>query len=172
MLSINDLPKHPKNIDTNVWRGFCLGWKEDGTPAGSDSTWAKYRSTLNIKDRHNISAYHSYLLLVRSRLTLICGELGIKRPKSDDLDLIELIRIANLWISTSGEGWRENIIRLASDKGLPTSAVHQLVEEWLGKPISERTLRRKYKKAGITLKRGEALRPLKLKRLYRVVKEK
>lgn len=172
MHKLNELPKYPKNVDSTMWRGFCMGYNEKGEPVGSDSTWSKYRSQCGITGRQNLSAYQSYLLLIRSRLSFVCKELNIARPKDKDIDVLFLEKIADLWIQISGDDWRENLLRLAHKKGLPISEVKKLIEEWVGKPLSERTIRRKFARAGIPYRRNQRLSNNRIKRLYRVLMTK
>ena len=161
ILQIDDTAKV---ISSSTWRGICLGFKEDGEPGGSQSTWAKFRAEVGLINKReratlqrSITRRTAFLLLVRSKLAGICEQIEVEKPRVKDIDIFMLETIGDAWLQKMGQSTAESAIRAlaVTSQNIPGDRIAEVIEAWLGKPISLRTIRRKCKgRLRISLKKN------------------
>ncbi len=165
-------------ITAKTWRGICMGFRPDGEPAGSNSSWSQWRKLVGIVKKNGkptgqymITRRDAFLLLVRSRLDRICGDLQIATPRVKALNIFVLETIANDWIEqVGGDTWEAAINNLAGDgTEIPGSQLAEVIREWMGKPISIRTIRRKCRKVGIRFSMKRRYSPAQMQRVFKVI---
>jgi hypothetical protein len=165
-------------ITAKTWRGICMGFRADGEPAGSNTSWSQWRKLVGIvktngkpTGQYMITRRDAFLLLVRSRLDRICGDLGIATPRVKAINIFNLEDIANQWIEqVGGDTWESAINNLAgSGNDIPGDQLAEVIREWLGKPISIRTIRRKCRKVGIRFSMKRSYTPAQMQRVLKVI---
>lgn len=74
------LDDNERVIASPLWRSVC------GNP--SNNSWQKYRKSVGIpaeNKKHKLTRREAYLLLVRSRLRVICDRLGVDKPRDSEI---------------------------------------------------------------------------------------
>jgi hypothetical protein len=145
---VRDLDEEMAVIPASTVRGCCFGHLENGSPAGSNSTWAKYRKEVGIVTlSRNITRYHAVLLMLRSRLSKICQDMGCPFPK--EITNTTLEDIADMAM----EHYKFNIMAFVNMLALPQSnpsgkEIWEAVQLHSEKPISLSTMRRRCDRPG------------------------
>ena len=172
-MRINDVDNDRQCISRSTWRGVCMGFREDGGSMGSNSDWASWASIAGVVDangnpsrRRSISKREAFLLLVIGKLPQICYQLGIENPKPGRpdpkrkknppvFDYFSLESIANQWLDHLGQSNAEAAIRsLTQDASdIPGSKLKEVLETWLGKSVSLKTIRRRSRGTKISTKK-------------------
>jgi hypothetical protein len=178
---IDDLDDVAKVITSSSWRFMCLGANKNDPrkPGGSNSDWARFRQVAGLiggnfkaTEQRDLTRRQAFLLLVLGRLTIICDQIGMKKPRRKDLDTILLLQIAEEWAETIGEPMEDAFRILASvNGGIPGAQLEIAIREWAGKPLSQRTIRRKCASARIRFSRKKIYSPCQVQKIYKVVNE-
>lgn len=81
MARLDFLDDEDRVVSSALWRNVC------GQP--SNNSWQKYRHSVGINPqnrKHKLTRREAYLLLVRSNLRTICGQLGVPKPKDSEIE--------------------------------------------------------------------------------------
>lgn len=141
MHEIDALDKENRKISGAVCRAMC------GNPGAQ--AWTIYRQDAGIdRKRKLLTPYECFLLLIRRHWRQVCKEAGVpyeSRPLPS--------RIRNVAVEWMNKGHHLKLVQsvqtLTSDGNTSAAELLQLIEQVLGKRISERTLRRKCDRKGV-----------------------
>jgi hypothetical protein len=120
--------------------------------------------------QRSITRRTAFLLLIRSKLPEICEQIGAEKPRVKDVDIFMLETIGDAWLLKMGQKTAESAIRAlaVTSQNIPGDRLAEVIESWLGKPISLRTIRRKCKgRLRISLKKTYS--GLEMQQIFRKV---
>ena len=156
-MQIKDIDDTKRSVQSSLFRGICFGFKASGKAAGSDRDWRNWRTDVGLirlgadgiteipTGKRTFTRRTAFLLLVRSKLNLICEQLEIKPPRGKAIDIFALEEIGDRWLALMGHETAELALRslAGSTADVPGSKIEEVIQLWLGKRISLKTIRRR-----------------------------
>lgn len=141
MHEIDALDKTDRKLPSAICRVLC------GNPGAQ--AWTIYRQDVGIDfKRKLLTSYECFLLVIRRHWRQVCKEAGAlykSRPNAFDID-----QTARKWMD-AGHHMKlvQSVQTLTANGTTPATELLQLIEQVLGKRISERTLRRICDRKGV-----------------------
>jgi len=141
MHDIDTLDKTDRKLSSAVCRILC------GNPAYQ--AWTVYRKDVNVPARARLlTQYECFMLVIRRHWRQVCKESGV--PYKSNPNPREMDQTARVWMN-KGHHIKifQSVQTLNTSGNTPATELLQLIEQVLGKRISERTLRRICDRKGV-----------------------